>query len=146
MESLMTLIFIELVFAGAVLYFWLWSKPEVLWEPKQQYLATLLLVATSASNAQNTDLYQATLKEIIRLMSREYWERQEINWRLSQALQIAKQETSTENFEKVRFVSQNITRWTVHSPTLLPWEVRPLIKLLAQTSPALAPPHISASA
>ena len=142
----MVMIFLALLLAGAVC-FWLRSRPEAQWEPKQQYLATLLLVATSALSAQNRELYQATLKEIICLMSREYWERPEIDWRISQAILIAKQQSSPETFQKVSSVGQNITHWTVHSPTLLPWEVQPLIRLLAQTLPKkLAAPRIAAAA
>jgi len=131
----MTMILLALlVVVGAGFYYW-WAarRDAVLAEPRQHYLATLLLVGTNALANRNNDLYQATIKEIVRLMSDEAWERPEIEWRLRQAILIAGQDIAPEICEKVTCVSQNIARWTVHNSNFLPWETRPLIKLLAQT-------------
>jgi len=134
----MIVVLFGLLLVGAGLVYWLRTDEETLWEPKQQYLATLLVLATTAINARNHELYQATIKEIVCLMSRECWERPEVNWRLSQALLIAKEDAPAHLFEKVKCVSQNITRYTVHNPKVLPWEVRPFIKLLAKSVARLA--------
>src|SRR5262245_14229104 len=126
---------IFLLIGGAGLSFWYASRaktPNV--DPRKQDLSTLLVVSTGAMNYRNYELYQATIKEIIALMSKERWERPEIEWRIRQAVLIAEKDTTPEVFEKVYCVGQNIARWTVHSPNVLPWETRPFIKLLAQSS------------
>jgi hypothetical protein len=124
---------IILLVTGAGLYYWYAArKTVVLPDPRQEYLATLLLVGTSAFSDRNSALYQATIKEILCLMSKECWERAEIEWRLRQALLMAKEDSTPETFEKVNSVGENIARWTVHSPKALPWEAGPYIKLLAQ--------------
>ena len=130
----MVMTLVALLLVGAGLYHRSATRKNAAWaEPKQYYLATLLLVSTNAFNDRNIELYQATIKEIICLMSNEGWERPEIEWRLRQALLIANEEISPEVYEKVSCVGRNIARWTVHNSNLLPWETRPFIKLLAQT-------------
>jgi hypothetical protein len=125
----------NLLALGESLYHWSAPrKKERCIDPRQQYLATLLLVSTSAVGSRNNELYQAAIKEIVQLMSKECWERPEIEWRIRQAVQIAQKETSAELSEKVTRVGSNIARWTVYSPKALPWEARPLIKLLAQST------------
>jgi hypothetical protein len=113
-------------------------KKQFLAHPKQKYLATLLLVCTNASINRNYELYEATIKEILCLMSKERWERAEIEWRMRQAILIAKEESSPEVFERVLCVGQKIARWTIRNPRALPWVVRPFIKLLAQSQAKLA--------
>jgi hypothetical protein len=135
----MAVALIALLIVGAGLYYWSAARRNaVLAEPRQCYLATLLLVATNALTNRNDELYQATIREIVRLMSHEAWERPEIEWRLRQALLIAGEDVTPEISEKVSRVSQNIARWTVHNSNFLPWETRPFIKLLAQTQRKLA--------
>ena len=125
----------NLIALGESLYHWSVPRqkaPSI--DPRQQYLATLLLVSTSAVSSRNNGLYQAAIKEIVSLMSKECWERPEIEWRIRQAVLIAQKDTSPELSEKVNRVGSNIARWTVNSPKALPWEARPLIKLLAQSA------------
>jgi hypothetical protein len=113
-------------------------KKHFLAHPKQKYLATLLLVCTNASTNRNYELYEATIKQILCIMNKERWERAEIEWRLRQAILIAKEECSPKVFERVLYVGQRIARWTIRNPRALPWEVRPFIKLLAQSQAKLA--------
>ena len=130
----MAVTLIALLIVGAGLYYWSAARKDaVLAEPTQWYLATLLLVGTNALTNRNNELYQATIREIVRLMSHEAWERPEIEWRLRQALLIAGEGVAPEICEKIGCVSKNIARGTVHNCKLLPWETRPFIKLLAQT-------------
>ena len=135
----MAITLIALLVVGAGLYYRSAAgRNPVLPEPRQYYLATLLLVATNALTNQNHELYRATIEEIVRLMSQEAWERPEIEWRLRQARLIAGDNVAPELCEKIGCVSQNIARWTVGNSNLLPWEVRPLIKLLGQSQRKLA--------
>ena len=131
----MVAVLMNLLALGESLYHWSAShNKDASIDPRQQYLATLLLVGTSAISDRNKELYQAAIKEIVCMMSKECWERPEIEWRIRQAVLLAQKGTSPELFDKVNCVGRNIARWTVHSPKLLPWEARPFIKLLAQSS------------
>ena len=126
---------LALLVAGAGAYYWSRSREDAAQaEPVQMHLATLLLVSTRAFDEQNYRLYQAVIKEIVYVLSEERWGRAEIEWRIRQALLIAKLDTTPENFENVSRVALNIARVTVHSPYLLPWESQPMGQLAAPTS------------
>ncbi len=129
----MVMTLIGLLILGAGVYHWSVSRKKVACaDPKQQHLATLLLVSTSAVDDQNDELYQAAIKEIVYIMSEERWKRAEIEWRIRQAALIAKRDTTPEIFEKVNCVAQNIARVTVHSVKVLPWETLPFSRLVEQ--------------
>ena len=128
----MVLAFVGLLVVGAGIFHWFVTRKKVTWtDPRQEHLATLLLVSTRAFDEQNRELYQAAIKEIVYIMSEERWERAEIEWRIRQALLIAKPDTTPEQFEKAICVAQNIARVTVHSADVLPWETRSFGRLLA---------------
>jgi hypothetical protein len=130
----MVLAFVGLLVVGAGIFHWFITRTKVTWtDPRQEHLATLLLVSTRAFDEQNRELYQAAIKEIVYIMSEERWPRAEIEWRIRQALLIAKPDTTPEHFEKAICVAQNIARVTVHSANLLPWE-RPFGGTLALPS------------
>jgi hypothetical protein len=130
----MVMMLIGVLVMGAGVYHWSASRKKTVtvWvDPNHQHLAALLLVSTSAFDDRNKDLYQAAIKEIVYIMSEERWKRLEIEWRMRQALRIAKQDSTPEIFEKVNCVAQNIARVTVHSAKALPWERRPVGRLVA---------------
>ena len=103
-------------------------------DPNHQHLATLLLVSTVAFENRNRELYQAAIKAIVYLMSEERWKRLEIDWRMRQAISIAKSDSTPDLFEKLNCVAQNIARVTVHSVKALPWEDVPDRKLIASAA------------
>ena len=128
----MVMMLIGVLVVGAGVYHWSVSRKNTVWvDPNHQHLATLLVVSTSAFDDQNKELYQAAIKEIIYIMSEERWKRLEIEWRMRQALSIAKLDSTPEIFENINCVAQNIARVTVHSAKALPWEGRPLGSLVA---------------
>lgn len=128
----MLILLIGVLVMGAGVYHWSASRKQTVWvDPNHQHLAALLLVSTSAFDDRNKALYQAAIKEIVYIMSEERWKRLEIEWRMRQALRIARLDSTPEIFEKVNCVAQNIARVTVHSAKALPWEGRPVGRLVA---------------
>jgi len=109
-------------------------RQAVYFDPQQTHLATLLLVGTSAYENHNNELYQATIKEIVLMMSEGRWKRGEIGWRMRQATLIAKCDSTPELFDKVIRVAQNIAHVTMLTTIALPWAPQPNTKLLTHTS------------